>query len=89
MKTEDYKQQLQRTALKKATRQPKSPPKMVMKTPDISQRVNTPLNQTGDGTNHFGSPPKDMAPTPLDQSLEDQNTTIQRFRTALPLTTPR
>jgi hypothetical protein len=33
----------------KATRQPKSPPKMVMKTPDISQRVNMPLNHTGDG----------------------------------------
>ncbi len=27
-----------------------------------------------------------MTPTPLDQSLEDRNTTIQRVRTALPLT---
>ena len=59
---------------------------MVMKMPDISQRVNMPLNHTGDETNLFGSPPKDTAPTPLDQSLEDCNTTIQRFRTASPLT---
>ncbi len=89
MKTEVYQRHLQRTALKKATRQPRSPPKMVMKTPDISQRVNMPLNHTGDRTNLFGSPPKDTTPTPLDQSLEDHNTKIQRFRTASPLTTPR
>jgi len=89
VKTEDYQRQLQRTALKKTTRQPRSPPKMVTKTPDISQRVNMSLNPTGDGTNLFGSPPKDTVPTPLDQSLNDHNTTIQRLRTVLPLTTPK
>ncbi len=74
---------------KKATRQPRSPPKMVTKTPDISQRVNMSLNPTGDGTSLFGSPPKDTVPTPLDRSLNDQNTTIQRLRTVSPLTTPK
>jgi hypothetical protein len=90
VKTEDYQRQLQQTALRKATRQPKSPPKMVMKTPDISQRVNTPLtHKAGDGTNLFGSPQRDVTPTPLDQSMEDHNTTIQRVRTASPLTPRR
>jgi len=63
---------------------------MVMNTPDTPQRVNTTLtHKTGDGTNLFDSSQRDVTPTPLDQSMEDHTTTIQRVRIASPLTPRR
>ena len=61
-----------------------------MNTPDTPQRVNTTLtHKTGDGTNLFDSSQRDVTPTPLDQSMEDHTTTIQRVRIASPLTPRR
>jgi len=87
VKKEDYQKQLQRTALRRATRQLKSPPNTVMSTPNPPQCVDTPLtHKIGDGTNLFELPQRDMAPTPLDQSMEDYTTAIQRNRIVSPST---
>jgi hypothetical protein len=87
VKKEDSQKQLQRTALRRATRQLKSPSDTVIGTPKTPQHVNTPLtNKIGDGTNLFDSPQRDMTPTPLDQSMKDHTTMIQRNRIASPLT---
>ena len=90
MKKEDYQKQLQRIALRRGTRQLKSPSDMLIGTLKTPQRVNTPLtNKIVDGTNLFDSPQRDITPTPMDQSMKDHTTTIQRNRTPLTLTPRR